>query len=109
MPFDQELANRVGAEFEHTPNAVEKKLFGCVGWMLNGHVCVGVWGHRLIARIGADNAGAALRDPNVREFDITGKPMTGWVAVEPAGCATDDELRDWVRQCVEFVRTLPSK
>ena len=49
------------------------------------------------------------RDATVREFDITGKAMRGWLVVEPAGVATDEELRDWVSRCVAFVRTLPAK
>lgn len=108
MSFDTELAARVRAMLVGTRSVVEKRLFGGIGWLLNGHVCVGVWRHRLVARLG-DSSVAALRDPNVRPFDITGKPMTGWVMVEPAGCATADELRDWVQQCVTFVRTLPAK
>lgn len=108
MPFNEELADRVRAELARKRNVTEKKLFGCVGWLVNGNVCVGVWGERLVARLGAD-ADAALRDPNVRAFDITGKPMKGWVTVAPAGLATDEELRDWVRQCVAFARTLPAK
>lgn len=108
MAFDQELAGRLRAEFAGEPNVVEKRMFGGVVWMLGGNVCVGAWKHWLVARLGDDYT-AALRDPRVHPFDITGKPMTGWVMVEPAGCATDEELRDWVRQCVTFVRTLPAK
>jgi len=108
MPFDEELAERVRAEFARKKNVTEKKMFGGVGWLLNGNMCVGVWKHWLIARLGDDSADA-LRDPNVREFDITGKPMRGWVMVEPAGVASDEELRDWVTRCVAFVRTLPAK
>lgn len=108
MPFDQELAERVRAEFARKKNVTEKKMFGGIGWLLNGNICVGVWKRSLVARLGDDYT-AALRDPNVREFDITGKAMKGWVMVEPAGVANDEELRDWVKRCVAFVRTLPAK
>lgn len=108
MPFDQSLASRVRAEFARERNVVEKKMFGGVGWLLNGNMCVGVWKDDLIARLG-DEYHDALGDPNVRAFDITGKPMRGWVMVSPDGVATDEELRDWVGRCVAFVRTLPAK
>ena len=108
MPFDEELAERVRAEFARKKNVTEKKMFGGVGWLLNGNMCVGVWKRWLIARIG-DEYADALRDPNVREFDITGKAMNGWVMVEPDGVTTDEELRDWVKRCIAFVRTLPVK
>jgi TfoX/Sxy family transcriptional regulator of competence genes len=108
MAYDEELAERVRAAFARKRNLAEKKMFGGVGWLLNGNMCVGVWKKWLIARIG-DQYAEALREPNVREFDITGKSMKGWVMVEPAGVATDDDLREWVGRCVAFVRTLPAK
>ena len=108
MPFDEALADRVRGEFFRERNVTEKKMFGGVGWLLNGTICVGVWKRWLVARLG-DESGEALRDGNVRAFDITGKPMRGWVMVEPAGVATDEELRDWIARCVAFVRTLPAK
>jgi hypothetical protein len=108
MPFNQELAGRVRGVFARKRNAAEKKMFGGVGWLLNGNMCVGVWKEWLIARLG-DGYGEALREPHVREFDITGKTMSGWVMVGAAGVTTDDELREWVNRCVAFVRTLPAK
>jgi TfoX/Sxy family transcriptional regulator of competence genes len=108
MPFDEELAERVRAEFARARDVTEKKMFGGVGWLLGDNICVGVWKDCLIARLG-DEYRDALRDPNVREFDITGKAMRGWVMVEPEGVSSDEELRDWVHRCVAFVRTLPAK
>lgn len=108
MPYDEGLAARVRAEFARKKNTVEKKMFGGVGWLLNGNMCIGVWKQWLIARLG-DEYLDALRDPNVREFDITGKAMKGWLMVGPAGVASDEELRDWVKRCIAFVRKLPAK
>ena len=70
---------------------------------------VGVWKNRLIARLGPDEAEAALREPNVRVFDITGKAMINWVAVEPEGVVDDDQLNEWIERATKFVRTLPRK
>ena len=108
MAYDEDLAARVRVALARKRNVAEKKMFGGVGWLLNGNMCVGVWKRWLIARLGGEYA-EALRDANVREFDITGRPMKGWVMVEPAGVASDEELRDWVGRCVAFVRTLPAK
>lgn len=84
-------------------------MFGGVGFLLDGHMCVGVWKHWLIARIGADAYDAALARPGVKEFDITGRPMTGWVMIDPSGARGDLELYAWVDQAIDFVRTLPPK
>jgi hypothetical protein len=108
MAYDEELAARVRLALARRRNVDEKKMFGCVVWLLNGNLCVGVWKRRLVARLG-DGCADALRDANVREFDITGRPMKKWVMVEPAGVATEEELRDWIARCVAFVRTLPAK
>lgn len=70
---------------------------------------VGVWKNRLIARLGPDEAEAALREPNVRVFDITGKAMINWVAVEAEGVVDDDQLNRSVERATKFVRTLPRK
>ena len=69
----------------------------------------GVWNDALIARLGPDEGEAALREPHVRAFDITGRPMRNWVAVEPEGVEDDDQLKGWIERATKFVRTLPKK
>ena len=51
----------------------------------------------------------AMREPHVRAFDITGRPMRKWVAVEPEGVEEDDPLNDWIQRAIKFVKTLPKK
>ncbi len=109
MPYDEDLAARVRELFERRKGIVEKKMFGGIGWLLCGNMCVGVWKDSLIARVGADDTDAALAEPHTRPFDITGKAMTGWVLVDPGGLAEDDELAAWVQRAVAFVTALPHK
>ena len=109
MAFDASLAGRIRDALARTKGIEEKKMFGCVCFLLNGHALAGVWKDRLIARLGPDEGEAARREPHVRAFDITGKPMRNWVAVEPEGVEDDDQLRDWVRRAEAFVGTLPAK
>jgi hypothetical protein len=63
----------------------------------------------LIVRVGADKYAEALKIPHTRKFDITGKPLKGWVMVLAAALEDDEELGDWVQKAVSFVRTLPPK
>jgi hypothetical protein len=70
---------------------------------------VGVWKDSLIARVGPGGYEDALREPHVREFDITGRPMKGWVLVRPVGVEGDDQLAGWIRRAVAFVRALAAK
>ena len=60
-------------------------------------------------RLGPEDGGEALLEPRVKEFDITGRPMKGWVLVGPEGVTGDDQLQGWVRRAVRFVGTLPAK
>ena len=109
MPFDESLAARIRDALARRRNVEEKKMFGCICFFINGNALAGVWKDRLIARLGADEAEAALRDPHVRAFDITGKPMRNWVAVEPEGVEGDDQLQGWIEQATKFVKALPKK
>ena len=109
MAFDENLATRIRATLARRKGITEKKMFGGIGFLLNGNMCVGVWKESLIARLGPEGGDAALREPHVRPFDITGKPMAGWVLVEPAGVAADSQVRDWVQRCIVFTNELPAK
>ncbi|MCA9008317.1 MAG: hypothetical protein KDB01_01155, partial [Planctomycetaceae bacterium] len=73
------------------------------------NLLVGVWKESLIARVGKDAYEAALREVHVKEFDVTGKPMKGWVMVEPDGIDSDHQLNQWTDQAMYFVRTLQGK
>jgi hypothetical protein len=70
---------------------------------------VGVWKDSLIARLGPEQGAEALHEPNVVEFDITGKPMKGWVMVEPDGLENDEQLMGWIERATTFVGKLPKK
>jgi TfoX/Sxy family transcriptional regulator of competence genes len=109
MAYSESLARRIRQVFAGRRGIVEKKMFGGVGFMLNGNMCVGVWKTSLIVRLGPELADAALKEPNVVEFDITGRSMKGWAMVEPDGLETDEQLSGWIQQSVEFVETLPVK
>jgi TfoX/Sxy family transcriptional regulator of competence genes len=109
MAFNEALAARVRQALARRKNVEEKKMFGGVGFLLHGNMLAGVWKDSLIVRLGPDEGDEALREPHVRAFDITGKPMKGWVLVEPAGVEEDDHLKDWIERATKFVRTLPAK
>jgi hypothetical protein len=84
-------------------------MFGGVGFLLHGNMLVGVWKDSLIVRLGAEESGEALQEPHVKEFNITGRAMKGWILVEPGGVDDDEQLSAWIQRAVNFVRTLPAK
>ena len=109
MAYSESLALRIRHVLTGCRGIVEKKMFGGVGFLLNGNMCVGIWKQSLIVRLSADAGEAALQEPYVVAFDITGRPMKGWIMVEPDGMETEEQLHNWVRRAVEFVEALPRK
>ena len=109
MAFSEELAERIRQQLAWRKGVEEKKMFGGVGFLLNGNMLVGVWKDSLIVRLGPDEGDEALREPHVKEFNITGRPMKGWVLVAAAGVETDDQLSAWIQRAVKFNATLPAK
>src|SRR5579859_3048422 len=104
MAYDESLANRIRQLFARKKGVVEKKMFGGVGFLLDGNMCVGVWKDSLIARIGPERYEKALQQAFVGEFNITGRAMKGWVLVAPEGIADDDQLQEWIERAVKFLR-----
>lgn len=109
MAFDEAVARRVRDALTGFPSVVEKKIFGGVSFMVRGNMCCGVIGDRLMVRVGAQAYEAALARPHVKVMDFAGRPMKGFVFVEPDGFASDGELREWIAQGMEFALTLPAK
>lgn len=109
MAYSESLADRIRHVLRQRPDVREKKMFGGVGFLLNGNMLVGIWKYSLIARLGPEEAAAALKEPDVVEFDITGRPMKGWVMIEPDGIENDKQLSQWIDRALAFVGTLPSK
>jgi len=108
MAFDNALAERLRDRLRDAAGVQEKKMFGGLAFLTNGNMTVGVHGDDLIARIAPDDTPAALTETGVRPFDITGRPMRGWILV--AGEALDDDVLDrWVEQARTFVASLPPK
>jgi hypothetical protein len=97
--FNRLLARQTGI--------VKKKMFGVACYMRDGNAFAGIWNDSLIVRTGPHHYPSALREPDVREFDITGKPIKGWVVVGPQGIEDEAALRDWLRRALAFAMTLP--
>jgi TfoX/Sxy family transcriptional regulator of competence genes len=109
MAFDEALAARVRQVLGDTEGLSEKRMFGGLAFLVSGNMACGVHGEDLILRIDPQEGEAMLGEPHVRLFDMTGRPMKGWVLVGPAALATDDDLSSWVAKGVRFASSLPPK
>lgn len=103
MAHDTYLAERIahilnakGIRFE------EKKMMGGLCFMVNDKMCVGVVRNSLMARIDPATYEEALNKKGVKPMDFTGRPMKGYVFVEPEGVDFESDLEEWVQQCLDF-------
>jgi hypothetical protein len=109
MAYDERLAERVRRVLPGDVSVSERKMFGGLAFMLDGHMACGVMGPDLMLRIGAERSALALSEPHVRRMDFTGKPLKGFVYVGPEGVASDEMLRAWIDQAAAFTASLPPK
>jgi TfoX/Sxy family transcriptional regulator of competence genes len=108
MAYNLNLAERIRSQLDGIP-FVEKKMFGGVAFLLNGNLACGVNKDNLIVRIDPEKQTTLLKKPHTKPFDLTGKPMKGWLLVEADGVKTDKQLSAWIKEGVEFASTLPPK
>ena len=109
MAYDEGVAERIREIFEGRSDIAEKKMFGGIAFMHHGNMCCGIVKDVLMARVGPDRYEAALARPFAREMDFTGRSMQGFVYVDPAGFAEDDELNRCISLCETFSASLPAK
>src|SRR5688500_15092943 len=108
VAYDEKLAARIRKSLARAPGITEQQMFGGLAFLMRGNMLVGVHKDALIVRIAPDETDDALRDSNARLFDITGRPMKGWILVDPAG-VRGAKLVKWILRARAFVRTLPPK
>jgi len=109
MAYNEKLAERVRAIVGDRPDLTERKMFGGIAFMLNGNMFCGITRDDLMVRVGPESFAEALASPGARPMDFTGRPMKGMAFVGPEAYATDEQLRGWVGQTLEYVRSLPAK
>ncbi|MGE5251203.1 MAG: TfoX/Sxy family protein [Bacteroidota bacterium] len=109
MAYNLELARRIRERLNSLAGLEEKKMFGGVGFLLGGNMACGVNREDLMVRVHPDRNDELLARPHTRPFDMTGRPMKGWLLVDPAGWQDEGELAGWIREGVDYALTLPSK
>ena len=109
MAYDEGLAHRIRELLPQNFEYEEKKMFGGLAFMANGHMSVGVTDYKLMVRTGPDLYEEALQKPNTAKMDFTGKALKGFVYVLPEGIDKDDDLEFWINYSLDFVKTLPPK
>jgi TfoX N-terminal domain len=108
VAYDEKLAARVRALLADRADVSERKVFGGPTFTIAGHVCCGVNGDELIVRLDPDREDDALADPHARPMDFTGRPMRGFVTVQPEGLK-GAQLNRWLQEAVARAQSLPTR
>jgi len=109
MAFDENLAERLRLLFRGKYKVTEKKMFGGLAFMVNGHMCCGIVATHLVVRTGPNAFERALKRAHARPMDFTGRPMKGFVYVAPSGYHSERDLKSWTKLGLDFVLMQPPK
>ena len=103
MAYDEFLAERIVKILnDKRVNFEAKKMMGGLTYMVDGKMCIGIVKNNLMARIGPDVYEDALKLDGCNEMDFTGRPMKGWVFVEPISVDMDEDLEYWIQLCLDY-------
>jgi TfoX/Sxy family transcriptional regulator of competence genes len=110
MAYDEDFAQRIREQLAGEDGVREKAMFGGLAFLVDGNMAVGIASTgELMVRVGPDGTDDALSRPHTRLFDMSGRPMNGWILVARDGVDTEPELGEWVERGVSMARTLPAK
>ncbi len=109
MAYDEGLAQRVRELLESGPPTVERRMFGGLAFLVGGHMAVGINAERLMVRCGPTQHAQLLQRPHASPMDFTGRPLKGFIYVEPTGLESEQDLAFWVSIGTAFAASLPPK
>ena len=108
MSAESDLALRVRAALHGVEAVREVKMFGGVGFLVNGNLVAAASKRGLLLRIGREHEHEALAQPGIRPMEMRGRRMEGYVYADPPP-ASEDAIKAWLRSALDYVQTLLSK
>jgi len=110
MAYNENLADRIRLALAHVKKVEVKKMFGGIAFMVNGKMCLGVDKEDIMLRCTPEANDALLVRKGVRPFDLTGKPMKGWLLIGPEATKTKKDFDFWVSVAIESNKVIaPTK
>jgi TfoX/Sxy family transcriptional regulator of competence genes len=100
MAYNEKLAEKIRISLAGVRNLKEKKMFGGIAFMVNEKMCVGVDKDDLMLRCDPEQTGELLAKKGVRIFNLTGKPMKGWLLIGPEA-TSGKNLDYWISLAIE--------
>lgn len=101
MAYDESLADRIRHALADNNAVTERRMFGGLCFLVNGRMCCGTFRDLLMARVARTDYARLLEEPHVRQMDFTGRPLSGFLYVEPEGIESARDLRSWIARGLE--------
>jgi hypothetical protein len=108
MGYDLKTAERIRRVLSSRKDVAEKRMVGGLSFIVGGSMCCGVTGSNLMVRVGAEGRERVLAERHVRPMEFAGRPLAGFVLIDPEGFRTDAALSAWVQRGLDFVATIPT-
>ncbi|MCI0412292.1 TfoX/Sxy family protein [bacterium] len=109
MAFNERIAERVRKRLKGKRRLEEKRMFGGLTFMLNGRMCCAIAGDNLMVRVDPDHYDDLLKKPHAHVMDITGRPMKGFIFVDPEGYKSSTSLNFWIDEVIAYAKSQSSK
>ena len=110
MPYDEQLASRIREQVSAEDGVSEQRMFGGLAFLVGGNMAVAASGQGgLLVRVDPAQSDELVETTRAEEMEMRGRTMAGWLRLDSADVAADDELSAWVTRGLEFARSLPAK
>jgi TfoX/Sxy family transcriptional regulator of competence genes len=110
VAYDEDLADRIRELVGGEPGISERKMFGGLAFLIDGHMAVAASGQGgVLARVDPADAVSLVGGIGVEPMVMRGREMVGWLRVPTEAVATKRDLAAWVERGVAYARTLPPK
>jgi TfoX/Sxy family transcriptional regulator of competence genes len=110
MAYDEELAARIRTLVAGEPALTEKKMFGGLAFLVGGNMAVAASGQGgVLVRVDPEQSDTLVATTDAYVMEMRGRPMSGWLRVDPEHLGTDQELAKWVELGTTYARSLPAK
>ena len=109
MAYNEALTNRVRELLAHIPDVQEKKMFGSIGFMVNGKLALGVGDHDdhiMMVRVGPEKYEEAMKRKGATPAIMRGRERKGYVFLLAEAVASSADLRAWVDLALDYNKSL---
>lgn len=110
MAYDEALADRIRTLLEGAPLLTEKKMFGGLGFMVQGNMAIAASSQGgILVRVDPAEGEHLIETTAAHPMEMRGREMAGWLRVDASDVASDDALDEWVQRGASYAGSLPAK